>query len=126
MEYLQRVLEIYSKLPLSLHNSLGDTVIDALVKIIRVVANMSVNAEVGIALGRNDSLQLIFLQLLKASSSTAAVSPLAILTQAKQIKLVRTAVLTPRINHKYNLLLSLSPLLPISHFRKWIWKSCSM
>lgn len=97
MEYLQRVLEIYSKLPLSLHNSLGDSVIDALVKIIRVVANMSVNAEVGMALGRNDPLQLIFLQLLKATSLSLQNSSNSLPSSpANSMKLVGFSFISPR------------------------------
>ncbi|XP_067635214.1 armadillo repeat-containing protein 2 [Eurosta solidaginis] len=66
MQYLLRVLELYSKEPITLHNSQGDTVIDVLVKMIRVVANMSVNAEVGIGLGNMHNLGIVMLNLLNA------------------------------------------------------------
>ncbi|XP_017483499.1 PREDICTED: armadillo repeat-containing protein 2 [Rhagoletis zephyria] len=73
MQYLLRVLELYSKEPLTLHNSLGDTVIDVLVKMIRVVANMSVNAEVGIGLGNTHNLGIIMLNLLNAITHMKAI-----------------------------------------------------
>lgn len=66
MEYLIGLLEMYIKQPLTLHNSLGDTVTDVLIKLIRVVANMSVNAEVGSGLSNTiSSLGYIFMELLK-------------------------------------------------------------
>lgn len=67
MEYLLNVLEIYSNEPLTLHNSMGDTVVDVLIKMIRVLANMSVNSEVGFGLGNAQSLGNILMVLLKAS-----------------------------------------------------------
>ncbi|XP_039962584.1 armadillo repeat-containing protein 2 isoform X2 [Bactrocera tryoni] len=73
MQYLLRVLELYSKEPLTLHNSLGDTVIDVLVKMIRVVANMSVNTEVGIGLGNMHNLGVIMLNLLNAITHMKAI-----------------------------------------------------
>ncbi|XP_053948495.1 armadillo repeat-containing protein 2 [Anastrepha ludens] len=73
MQYLLRVLELYSKEPLTLHNSLGDTVIDVLVKMIRVVANMTVNGEVGIGLGNMHNLGVIMLNLLNAITHMKAI-----------------------------------------------------
>nr|XP_014088411.2 armadillo repeat-containing protein 2 [Bactrocera oleae] len=73
IQYLLRVLELYSKEPLTLHNSLGDTVIDVLVKMIRVVANMSVNTEVGIGLGNMQNLGVIMLNLLNAITHMKAI-----------------------------------------------------
>lgn len=67
MEYLINILEIYSKEPLTLHNSLGDSVVDVLVKMIRVLANMSVNPEVGVGLGSMPALGKILINLLKAA-----------------------------------------------------------
>lgn len=68
MEYLLDVLEYYSKEHLTLHNSMGDTVADVLVKTIRVIANMSVNSEVGSGLGCTKSLGKILLQLLEKTN----------------------------------------------------------
>lgn len=73
MEYLLNILEIYSKEPLTLHNSLGDTVVDVLIKMIRVLANMSVNSEVGFGLGNTQSLGNILITLLKASQQIKSV-----------------------------------------------------
>ncbi|KNC28656.1 hypothetical protein FF38_04923 [Lucilia cuprina] len=73
MEYLLNILEIYSKEPLTLHNSLGDTVVDVLIKMIRVLANMSVNSEVGFGLGNAQSLGNILMILLKASQQIKSI-----------------------------------------------------
>lgn len=73
MEYLLNILEIYSKEPLTLHNSMGDTVVDVLIKIIRVLANMSVNSEVGFGLGSTQSLGTTLLLLLKASQQIKSI-----------------------------------------------------
>ncbi|XP_037918228.1 armadillo repeat-containing protein 2 isoform X2 [Hermetia illucens] len=51
MEYLLDSLNTYSKQKLTISNQMGDTVLDVLVKLVRVVANISVNAEVGHSLG---------------------------------------------------------------------------
>lgn len=73
MEYLLNVLEIYSKEPFTLQNSMGDTVVDVLIKMIRVVANMSVNSEVGFGLGNARSLGNILMELLKASQQIKSI-----------------------------------------------------
>ncbi|KAM7349358.1 armadillo repeat-containing protein 2 isoform 2-T2 [Cochliomyia hominivorax] len=73
MEYLLNILEIYSKEPLTMHNSLGDSVVDVLIKMIRVLANMSVNAEVGFGLGNTQSLGNILMLLLKASQQIKSI-----------------------------------------------------
>uniref|UniRef100_A0A1I8MQS6 Uncharacterized protein n=1 Tax=Musca domestica TaxID=7370 RepID=A0A1I8MQS6_MUSDO len=73
MEYLLSVLENYSKEPLTLHNSLGDTVLDVLIKMIRVVANMSVDSEVGLGLGDTRSLGVILLDILKTTQQLKSI-----------------------------------------------------
>ncbi|KAL9883391.1 armadillo repeat-containing protein 2 [Glossina fuscipes fuscipes] len=73
MEYLINILEIYAKEPLTLHNSMGDSVIDVLIKIIRVVANMSVNEEVGLGLGNCRSLGNILLELIKVNQEVKSI-----------------------------------------------------
>uniref|UniRef100_A0A1A9WVC8 Armadillo repeat-containing protein 2 n=1 Tax=Glossina brevipalpis TaxID=37001 RepID=A0A1A9WVC8_9MUSC len=73
MEYLINVLEIYAKEPLTLHNSMGDSVIDVLIKIIRVLANMSVNEEVGLGLGNCRSLGNILLELIKVNQQMKSI-----------------------------------------------------
>ncbi|XP_073833289.1 armadillo repeat-containing protein 2 [Musca autumnalis] len=73
MEYLLNVLENYSKEPLTLHNSLGDTVLDVLIKMIRVVANMSVDSEVGLGLGDTRSLGAILLDILKTTQQLKSI-----------------------------------------------------
>ncbi|XP_061387302.1 armadillo repeat-containing protein 2-like [Musca vetustissima] len=73
MEYLLNVLENYSKEPLTLHNSLGDTVLDVLIKMIRVVANMSVDSEVGLGLGDTRALGAILLDILKTTQQLKSI-----------------------------------------------------
>lgn len=73
MEYLLTVLENYSKEPLTLHNSLGDTVLDVLIKMIRVVANMSVNSEVGYGLGNTRSLGTLLMEILKSTQQLKSI-----------------------------------------------------
>ncbi|XP_013105207.2 armadillo repeat-containing protein 2 [Stomoxys calcitrans] len=73
MEYLLNVLENYSKEPLTLHNSLGDTVLDVLIKMIRVLANMSVDSEVGHGLGDTRSLGAILLEILKTTQQLKSI-----------------------------------------------------
>lgn len=46
---------------------MGDTNIDVLIKMIRVIANMSVNSEVGKGLGSKQELGIILLDLLKSN-----------------------------------------------------------
>lgn len=46
---------------------MGDTNIDVLIKMIRVIANMSVNSEVGKGLGAKQDLGVILLNLLKSN-----------------------------------------------------------
>lgn len=81
MEYLINILEIYAKEPLTLHNSMGDSVIDVLIKIIRVVANMSVNEEVGLGLGNCRSLGNILLELIKVNQEVKSIKLVSILKQ---------------------------------------------
>lgn len=50
-------------------SQLGYTAIDVLVKMIRVAANMNVNAEVGIGLGNTHNLGIIMLNLLNANTT---------------------------------------------------------
>ncbi|XP_055905580.1 armadillo repeat-containing protein 2 [Eupeodes corollae] len=65
MEYLFDALVFYSKQKLTLQNHLGDTVVDVLIKLIRVIANMGVNCEVGCGLGQKNGLGDILLHILK-------------------------------------------------------------
>lgn len=50
-----------------LRNSNGDSVIDVLIKLIRVIANMSVNSEVGYGLGLRNPLGVVLLNVLLAA-----------------------------------------------------------
>lgn len=47
-----------------MQNSNGDTIMDALIKLIRVIANMSVNSEVGYGLGLKHPLGVVLLNVL--------------------------------------------------------------
>lgn len=64
MEYLLKTLEYYSKTSFAKPNSSGESMIDVLIKLIRVIANMSVNNEVGFGLGTRQSLGSVLLSLL--------------------------------------------------------------
>jgi hypothetical protein len=64
MEYLLNTLEFYSNQRYDIKNHNGDTVLDVLVKLIRVVANMSVNSEVGHGLGFRNPLGSTLLNVL--------------------------------------------------------------
>lgn len=63
MEYLLNVLE-----QLNERTSTSVSLLDAQIKLIRVVANMSVNPEVGAALGNVRSLGAVLLEILKKTS----------------------------------------------------------
>ncbi|CRL05014.1 CLUMA_CG018042, isoform A [Clunio marinus] len=64
MEYVLSTLEFYSNQRFDIKNNNGDTVMDALIKLIRVIANMSVNAEVGYGLGLRPPLGVVLLNIL--------------------------------------------------------------
>lgn len=69
MEYLLTTLECHARNPFMLVSRKStdgdnDTVHDVLIKLIRVIANMSVNAEVGCGLGARPQLGNILLALL--------------------------------------------------------------
>jgi armadillo repeat-containing protein 2 len=64
MEYLLNTLEFYSNQRFDIKNNNGDTVMDVLIKLIRVIANMSVNAEVGFGLGLRAPLGVVLLNIL--------------------------------------------------------------
>lgn len=65
MEYLLTVLELNVQQSLELKNNAGDSVLDVLIKMIRVVANMSVNTEVGFGLGSARTLGAILMKLIE-------------------------------------------------------------
>lgn len=69
MEYLINALVYYSNKPLTSSTQNGDSVIDVLVKLIRVIANMSVNDEVGYGLGMRQHLGSVLLTLLLAANN---------------------------------------------------------
>lgn len=71
MEYLLNTLEMHATNPFAItsrnvlkNGESDDTVFDVLIKLIRVIANMSVNAEVGYGLGMRSPLGSILLSLL--------------------------------------------------------------
>ncbi|XP_068159246.1 armadillo repeat-containing protein 2 [Drosophila tropicalis] len=79
MEYLLNVLKQLSSNHSSSNNNHGTTIpsaateaslIDAQIKLIRVIANMSVNSEVGAGLGNIHTLGSVLLQLLRDAGST--------------------------------------------------------
>jgi armadillo repeat-containing protein 2 len=64
MEYVLETLEYYSNQRFDIGNNNGDTVMDALIKLIRIIANMSVNGEVGYGLGFRQPLGVVLLNVL--------------------------------------------------------------
>lgn len=64
MEYVLSTLEFYSNQRFDIKNNNGDTVLDVLVKLIRVIANMSVNPETGYGLGLRPPLGVVLLNIL--------------------------------------------------------------
>ncbi|XP_055532116.1 armadillo repeat-containing protein 2 [Wyeomyia smithii] len=64
MEAIFKALEYYSNKRLSMKNQMGDSVVDVLTKLVRVVANISVNADVGYGLSNKPSLGEILLSIL--------------------------------------------------------------
>lgn len=69
MEYLIGTLELYTNKNFSNPNQTGDSIIDVLIKLIRVVANMSVNNEVGFGLGVRQTLGSVLLTILLAANN---------------------------------------------------------
>ncbi|KAM8719050.1 hypothetical protein ACLKA7_011713 [Drosophila subpalustris] len=70
MEYLLNVLQ-----QLSERNPVNESLLDAQIKLIRVVANMSVNAEVGAGLGNVHALGTVLLCLLKTAAAALDAGP---------------------------------------------------
>lgn len=69
MEYLLHTLENNSKKSFAKANPSGDSVIDLLIKLVRVIANMSVNNEVGYGLGTRQSLGSVLLTLVLTTNN---------------------------------------------------------
>lgn len=65
IEYLLDTLHYYSDQKFSIQSHSGDTVVDVIVKLVRVVANMGVNSEVGNGLVRRTGLGSILLSLIQ-------------------------------------------------------------
>lgn len=64
MEYLLSTLEHFTNKNFANTNQTGDSIIDVLIKLVRVIANMSVNNEVGYGLGVRQSLGSVLLTML--------------------------------------------------------------
>lgn len=69
MEYLLSTLEFYANKNFVKSRQSADTIIDVLIKLIRVIANMSVNNEVGYGLGVRPSLGSVLLTVLLAANN---------------------------------------------------------
>jgi armadillo repeat-containing protein 2 len=67
MEYLLNTLVYYSTQTLNKSTQKGDTVADVLIKLVRVIANMSVNSHVGYGLGAKSPLGAALLNILLLS-----------------------------------------------------------
>lgn len=66
MEYLLSTLDHFTNKNFANPNQTGDSIIDVLIKLVRVIANMSVNNEVGYGLGVRQSLGSVLLTMLLA------------------------------------------------------------
>ena len=64
MDAMLNTLDFYSNQRFDIKNNNGDTVMDVLIKLIRVIANMSVNSEVGFGLGLRPPLGVVLLNIL--------------------------------------------------------------
>lgn len=69
MEYLLSTLEHFTNKNFANPNQTGDSIIDVLIKLVRVIANMSVNNEVGYGLGIRQSLGSVLLTVLLAANN---------------------------------------------------------
>nr|XP_029730291.1 armadillo repeat-containing protein 2 [Aedes albopictus] len=64
MEAILNALEYYSHKRLTIKNQMGDAVVDVLTKLVRVIANISVNGDVGYGLSNKPPLGEILLNIL--------------------------------------------------------------
>ncbi|XP_058831103.1 armadillo repeat-containing protein 2 [Topomyia yanbarensis] len=64
MEVILKSLEYYSNKRLSIKNQMGDSVVNVLTKLVRVIANICVNADVGYGLSNKPPLGEILLNIL--------------------------------------------------------------
>lgn len=69
MEYMLSTLEHFTNKNFAYPNQSGDSIIDVLIKLVRVIANMSVNNEVGYGLGVRQSMGSVLLTILLAVNS---------------------------------------------------------
>lgn len=71
MEYLLATLEHFSNKKFSNNQvtTQADTIIDVLIKLVRIIANMAVNCEVGFGLGTKPPLGVIFLNILVGANN---------------------------------------------------------
>lgn len=64
MQYLTEALDMYANQQFTRKNQTGDSVLDVLIKLVRVIANMGVNPTVGYELGIRVGLGHVLLTLL--------------------------------------------------------------
>lgn len=103
MEYVLNTLEFYSNQRFEIRNNNGDTVIDVLIKLIRVVANMSVHSEVGYGLGLRPPLGVVLLNILleakEIKSDEAAELTLATLAALHNLSYYQSGSDEITVNH---------------------------
>lgn len=103
MEYVLNTLEFYSNQQFDIKNNYGDTVMDVLIKLIRVIANMSVNAEVGYGLGMRPPLGVVLLSILleakELKSDDAMELVLATLAALHNLSYYQTGTEEITVNH---------------------------
>lgn len=103
MEYVLNTLEFYSNQRFDLKNNNGDTVMDVLIKLIRVIANMSVNSEVGYGLGLRNPLGVVLLNILleakEIKSDDAVELVLATLAALHNLSYYQNVSVDGNVNH---------------------------
>lgn len=75
MEAILNALEYYTNKRFSIKNQMGDSVVDVLTKLVRVIANISVNGDVGYGLSNKPPLGEILLNILLKVKDVKVCSP---------------------------------------------------
>jgi armadillo repeat-containing protein 2 len=115
MEYLLNTLVYYSTQTLNKSTQKGDTVADVLIKLVRVIANMSVNSHVGYGLGAKSPLGAALLNILLLSKD----AKVRFLTFCQLIARTKVFPLFPQTTEMEELLLAtLGALHNLSYYQE--------
>lgn len=103
MDAMLNTLDFYSNQSFIIQNNNGDTVMDVLIKLIRVIANMSVNSEVGFGLGLRPPLGGVLLNILLEAkdmkSDDAAELVMATLAALHNLSYYQSGTDDANVNH---------------------------